>query len=225
MSLLVIGDVVSRLRGLVKGVRQDSFLTDRFLYSLFKKHSALAIKRLNEKRGLMAMNSVYETLDYVKLEESDKIEAECMGIKSYATFRRTCSPIPVFTEGKWGPMIRGITSLDGSTIFKLTTHDQYQVISKSKDFRFNSTKYAWYLNDRLYFPNIDYPAVRIEGMFEEDISMYKCSYDDKCKPRQQQSLNIPDYLLADIEKAVLQDLGVSLQIPSDMNHDAININR
>lgn len=225
MSQLIIGDVTSRLRGLVKGVRQDSFLTDRFLYSLFKKHAALAIKRLDEKKSMMAMNSVYETLDYVKLEECDKVEAGCMGIKSYSTFKRTCSPIPVFTEGKWGPMIRSITSLDGSTIFKLTTHDQYQVLSKQKDFVFNTWKYAWYLNDRLYFPNIPYPAVRIEGMFEEDIAMYKCNYDTKCQPRQEQSLNVPDFILAEIEAAVMKDLGYSMQIPSDSAHDNVNINR
>lgn len=225
MSSTTIGVVTSRLRNLIKAERQDSFVTDKFLYSLFKKHAALAIKRLDEKKSLMAMNSIYETLDFVALEETDKIEAGCMGIKSYATFRRTCDNLPVFTEGKWGPMVRSITSLDGSVMFKMTTHDQYQVLSQSKNFRYNTTKYAWFLNDRLYFPNVDYPAVRIEGMFEEDISKWKCNYEDKCKSRQEQSLNVPDYILSDIEKMVLQDLGYMVQIPEDGNHDNININR
>lgn len=225
MSALVIGDVISRIRGLIKQDRQDSWLTDKFIYSIFKKHVSLAIKRLDEKKSMMAMNSVYETLDYVALDECDKVEAGCMGIKSYATFRKTCDSIPVFTEGKYGPMIRSITSLDGSTIFKLTTHDQYQILSKQKNNRYNTWKYAWYLNDRIYFPNIDYPAVRIEGMFEEDIAKYKCDYDTKCKPRQQQSLNVPDFLLADVEAAMMKDLGYSLQIQSDDLHDNRNINR
>jgi len=225
MSATTIGAVTSRVRNIIKATKQDSFLTDKFLYSLFRKHAALAIKRLDEKKSLMAMNSIYETLDFVELEETDKVEAGCMSIKSYATFRRTCKSLPVFTEGKWGPMIRSITSLDGSTIFKLTTHDQYQVLSRNKDFRYNTWKYAWFLNDRLYFPNVDYPAVRIEGMFEEDISTFKCNYDDKCKPRQQQSLNVPDYILSDIEKLMLADLGVMLQLPSDPLHDNVSITK
>ncbi len=222
---LLIGDLTSRIRGLVKTVRQDSFMTDRFIYSLFRKHVALIIKRLDEKKSMMAMNSVYETLDWVKLEECDKVEAGCRGIKSYATFRRTCQAIPVFTEGKYGPMVRSITSLDGSTIFKLTTHDQFQILSKDQSYRFNTWKYAWYLNDRLYFPNVDFPAVRIEGMFDEDISDFKCNYDTKCKPRQQQSLNVPDYILSEVEGLILKDLGFSLQVPNDQVHDSLNPNR
>ncbi len=225
MAALVIGEVVSRLRGLIKEVRQDSWLSDKFLYHLFKKHASVVIKRLDEKKSMMAMNSVYETLDYVELEECDKVEAGCMGIKSYSTFMRTCTSVPVFTEGKWGPMIRSITSLDGSVMFKLTTHDQYQVLSNSQSFRYNTTKYAWYLNDRLYLPNVNYPAVRIEGMFDGDISRFKCNYDDKCKPRQEQSLNVPDWILADVEKACLAELGFSLQVPSDPIHDNNNIMR
>lgn len=229
MAELKIGEVTSRLRGILKEVRQDSWLTDKFLYHLFRKHASIVIKRLDEKKSMMAMNSVYETLDYVQMEECDKIEAGCMGIKSYSTFMRTCTSVPVFTEGKWGPMIRSITSLDGSVIFKLTTHDQYQAISNSQSFQYNTTMYAWWLNDRIYTPikpgKIGYPAIRIEGMFEGDISGFKCDYDDKCKPRQEQSLNVPDWILAEVEKACLQELGVALQIPSDPLHDAQNIMR
>jgi hypothetical protein len=223
--MLVIGDVCSRLRGLIKANRQDAFITDRYLYSLFRKHASLSIKRLDEKGRLMAFSSVFETLDWVQLEECDWIEAGCRGVKSYRTFRKTTLPIPVFTEGKWGPMVRSITSLDGSTPFQLTSLDNYVILSNQKNFKYNKTKYCWYLNDRIYFPDVDYPAIRIEGMFEEDISIFKCNYDDKCKPRQQQSLNVPDHLLSEIEANVLKDLGFSQHIPSDQEHDNININR
>ncbi len=225
MSVLLISDVTSRMRGILKGVRQDSWLTDRFLYSVFRKHASLAIKRLDEKKRLMGFNSIFETLDYVALEECDRVEAGCSGVKSYKTFRKTKLPVPVFTEGIWGPMVRSITSLDGSTPFQLTNLDNYIILTKQKSYRFNKTLYCWYLNDRLYFPDIDWPAVRIEGMFEEDISEFKCCDEDRCKPRQQQSLNIPDYIISEIEKNALSELGFSLQIPSDSNHDAQNPNR
>jgi len=225
MSVLTIGDVTSRLRGVIKSDRQDSWLTDKFIYSIFKKHAGLAIKRLDEKSRLLAFSSIFETLDYVKLEECDYIEAGCIGIKSYRTFRKTVLPMPIFTEGKWGPMVRSITSLDGSTPFQLTSLDNYAILSKQKNFRFNKTKYCWYLNDHLYFPNVDYPAIRIEGMFEEDISAFKCNYDDACKPRQQQSLNIPDYILSEIENNVLKEFGFMEKVPSDSQHDAEAISR
>lgn len=224
MSATTIGDVTSRLRNCVKAVRQDSFLTDRMLYSLFKKHAALVIKRLDEKKRLTAFASIFETLDKVQLREIDKVEASECGAapKSYSTIRVTCSTMPFFTEGIYGPMIRSITSIDGSEILKLTTPDEYNYISNSKNFRFNKQKYAWYINDKLYFPNIDWPAVKIEAMCEEDISEFKCNYDQQCQPRQNHSLNLPDYILSEIEGMVLKDLGMVIQFPEDDNHDNKN---
>lgn len=225
MSNTTIGQVTSRLRNTIKAVRQDSFITDKYLYSIFRKYATLIIRRADDKGRIMPFSSIFETLDWVELIECDYIEAGCMGLKSYRTFRRTKGTIPVFTEGKYGPMVRSITSLDGSVSFQLTNLDNYVLLSKQQNFRFNKTHYCWYLNDHLYFPDVPYPAIRIEGMFEEDISAYKCCYDDKCKPRQGQSLNVPDYMLADVEKLVLQELGVSLSIPSDKDHDNISITR
>lgn len=225
MSDTRIGDVVSRLRGAIKADRQDSFVTDKYLWGTFLTYATMRIKQLDERGKLMAFTSIFETLDYVKLEETDWIEAGCTGVKSYRTFRRTCSTLPMFMEGKWGPMVRSVTSLDGRTPFQLTSLDNYVILSNQYNFRYNKTKYCWWLNDRLYFPDISYPAVRIEGMFQEDISKFKCNYDDKCKPRQQQSLNIPDYILADIIKLCLAEFNGDRAFPSDPQHDLQNPNR
>jgi hypothetical protein len=225
MSDTRIGDVTSRIRAGIKAERQDSWLTDKFLYSLFLKYAALRIKQLDEKGRLYAFSSIFETLDYVKLEECDWVEAGCSGIKSYRTFRRTCDPLPMFMEGKFGPMVRSITSLDGRTPFQMTSLDNYVLISKQQSHRYNTTKYCWWLNDRLYFPDTPYPAIRIEGMFQEDISKFKCNYDDCCKRRQDQSLNVPDYILADIEKMILAELNGEMHIASDYQHDAQSITR
>ena len=174
----------------------------------------------------MPFSSIFETLDYVKLVESDWVEAGCSGIRSGRTFMKTEQSMPMFTEGKYGPMVRSITSLDGSMQFQLTNLDQYVVLSKQKNFRYNKTKYTWFLNDRLYFPDVDCPAVRIEGMFEEDIAEFKCDYDTKCMRRQDQSLNVPDALLADIENLILsKEFGFSINVPSDNAHDNINNSR
>lgn len=225
MSVLVIGDICSRLRETVKAVRQDSFVTDRQLYMLFKKHASLVMKRLDEKGKLMAFNSVFETLDFVELEEVDKVEANCLRIKSYSTFMRTKETLPIFTEGAWGPMVRSITSLSGDDSVNFTTLDMYNLMAKQPSFRYNKEKYCWYLNDRFYFPNVNWPAIRVEGIFEDDISKFKCNSDEKCLPRQQQSLNVPDYILSEVEGMVMKDFAFSLQVPSDNLHDAVNPNR
>ncbi len=225
MSNTRIGDVTSRIRTSVKAVRQDSFMTDQYIYSLFLKYAATVVKRADERGRLLPFASIFETLDYVKLVECDWIEAGCSGVQSYKTFRKTASAMPMFTEGAKGPIVRSITSLDGSVPFQLINLDEYILTSRQPNFRYNTTKYCWYLNDLIYFPNVDYSAIRIEGMFQEDISQFKCCYDTKCKPRQEQSLNIPDHMLAEIESAILKELNGEMAIPSDSQHDALNINR
>lgn len=224
MSQLLIGTVTNRIRGTLKAYNQDSGLTDRTIYSVVKKYADTLMKELDQKGRLLGFSAVFETLDYVELEEVDKIEATCMCIKSYSTFRKTKLPVPMFREGAYGPMVRSITSLDGSVQFSMTTLDTYNNLSKSKNFKYNKTKYAWYLNDRLYFPNVDYPAVRIEGIFEDEIWMFNCNRD-RCLIRQEQSLNVPDYLLSKIEQMTLQEFGIPLKIPTDTVQDNISINR
>lgn len=225
MSDTRLGDITSQIRGSLKMERQDSFVTDKFIYSVFLRYASVRIKQLDQKGSLMAFSSIFETLDYVKLVETDWIEAGCVGIKSFRTFRKTELPMPMFMEGKWGPMVRSITSLDGRTPFQLTSLDNYVLLSNQRTFRFNKTKYCWWLNDHIYFPDVPYPAVRIEGMFQEDISAFKCNYDDKCKPRQEQSLNMPDYILADIIDMTIRHFNGEQNIPSDAQHDLQNINR
>lgn len=224
MAQLLIGQVVSRLRGDLKAYNQDSGMTDRTIYAVFKKYADLLMKELDQKGRLLGFSAVFETLDWVELEEVDKIEATCMCLQSYSTFRRTKLPMPIFREGAYGPMVRSVTSLDGSVSFSMTTLDTYNNLSKSKNFKYNKTKYCWYLNDRLYFPNVDYPAVRVEGIFEDETWMFNCNRE-RCIIRQEQSLNVPDYLVARVEQMALQELMGRMNIPTDVVQDNVNPNK
>lgn len=226
MAALTLGAITSRLRALIKADNQDSFITDRYLYSVFKKNADMIVKEADQKGKLLGFSSVFETLDYVELEEVDTIEAAtCIGIRTYKTFKKTKLAMPMFREGAYGPMVRSITSLDGSVSVTMTTLDSWMTLSKSKTFRYNTEKYAWYLNDRLYLPNVDWPAIRVEGIFEDDISAFKCNYEDKCKIRQEQSLNIPDYMIARIEAMTIPEIMGRLQIPTDTVEDNVNANK
>lgn len=217
-----IGEVISRIRNQLKAVNQDAFLTDRLIYSVVSKHAKWLMKREDGQNKLMRFNSIFQTMDYVELIEIDKVEARCTGIKSGCTFHRTKDKLPLFLEGYWGPLIRTISSLDGSVEMQPTTPSTYLSMSKSKNFKYNTAKYFWYLNDYLYFPNIDWDAVRIEGVFEDDISEYNCDDSTNCKVRQEQAFNVPDYLFAEMEASVLKDMMMLYQIPSDTTNDKQN---
>ena len=219
-----IGDVCSRIRSQVKGVRQDALLTDRVIYSFVNKHAKWLMKREDSRNKLMSYSGVLQVLDFVELIEVDKVDACCTGLSSGTTIKRTKKKMPLFMQGYWGPLIRTISSLDGTDELQPTVPSSYLAMSRSKNFKFNNTKYYWYLNDYIYFPNLEWEAVRIEGIFEDDISDFTCE-EDSCRVRSDQSFNVPDYLLGELESKVFQDLAGMMQLPPDFPNDKQNLAR
>ncbi len=221
--MVTIGDSVSRVRGLVKGTKEDAFLTDRMIYSLLLKYGKLFIKRLDNENKIMRYQSLFKALPCVDLIDVDKVEACCSGIKSKCIIKRTKEKIPTVIDGTMGPLFRFISSIDGSIRVYRTYPATYTNIANSTNFKYNNTKYYWFIDGYLYFPNIEWDAVRIEAIWDDDISYFQCDTDDaKCTIRQLQSTSIPDYLFADIEQMVLKELGFMLQVPSDNKDDNQN---
>jgi hypothetical protein len=220
-----IGEVISRIRNQLKAVKQDPFLTDRYIFSLISKHAHWLMKREDSKNKLMRFASVIQTLDNIELIEVDKVEACCTRAKSDCLIKRTKDKIPSFMQGYYGPLIRAVTSLDGSEIVKGTNPSTYVSMTHTTSFKYNKTKYFWFLNDYLYFPDFDWDAIRIEGIFEDDITGYNCTEDDDCIIRQLQQFNVPDYLHGEIESNVIKDFGLTIQLPGDTTSDKQHILR
>ena len=221
MARSTIGDILSRIRTQVKAVRQDALLTDRVIYTFVLKHAKWLMKREDSKNRILGFSGVVQTMDFVELIEVDKVEACCTGLKSDCKIKRTKEKMPVFMQGYYGPLIRTVASLDGSEELQPTNPNSYLAMSRSKNFKFNKSKYFWYLDDYLYFPNLDWDAVRIEGIFEDDISRFTCE-EDSCKQRSDESFNVPDYLHGEIESNVFKDLAGMAQMPTDMPNDKQN---
>jgi len=223
--MTTIGDVVSRIRGQVKAEVQDAFVTDRYIYSLILKFAQLLMRRQDHANKLMKFNSVWQTLPYLELIEVDKVEAHCSGIKSGCIIKRTKDKLPTFMEGYWGPLIRTVSSIDSSIELQATQPGTYTSMTKTTSFKYNTTKYFWYLNGYLYMPNIDWDAVLLEGVFEGDISKWTCDKDDDCIPRYEQQMNIPEFLFAEIETQVLAVIFNTIKVPSEDADNKQNINR
>jgi hypothetical protein len=224
MAKNTINDVVSRIRVQLKSVRQDAFMTDRMIYTFVLKNAKFLMKREDSKNKLLSFSSVIQTLDYVELIAVDKVEACCTGISSNCIIKRTKDKLPIFLEGYFGPLIRTIASLDGSEELQPVLPSTYSHIIRSKNHKYNTTKYYWFIDDYLYFPDLQWDAVRIEGIFEDDISYWTCE-EDNCIVKQNQSFNVPDYLLAEMEAQVIKDLTIIYQLTPDLQNDKQNLAR
>lgn len=219
--MTTIGETISRIRNIVKGVKEDAFLTDRFLYSLIIKYGNLAVRKLDNENKLLRIQSLFEALPVVELVEVSKIEAQCAGIKTDCTIMRTKEHIPEPLEGAEGPLIRSVTSVDGSIILTGTYPTTYSLMTTQSTFKYNKTNYYWYLEGHLYFPDIEWEAVRVEGIFTESTARFHCD-GDVCKRRQDDRLSIPDFVFAEVEQQVLRDLGFMIETPTETQDDKMN---
>ena len=213
-----IGDAISRIRNTTKTVKEDAFLTDRFLFSIIIKHARLFIRKQDSLNDLIKFASLFRAIPCMELEPTDKVEACCGGITSDCIIMRTVKEIPGVMEASFGPLLRTISSIDGSIRVDPTTPETYTSMTKTTTFKYNKQKYYWIMNNRLYFPNIEWEAVRVEGIFEGDLSTVACDADP-CVCRYDQPLLIPGYLFSQIEQQVLVDLGLTVKLPEDGPND------
>ena len=217
--MTTIGEAISRVRNTLKAVKEDPFLTDRTIYFSLMKYSQTLIKREDNQFRLMKMSQIFQVLPYVELIDVDKIEAGCIGVYSECYFKRSKDKLPNILNGMFGPIIRTVSSIDGSIEMFRTDPGTWISITKSTTFKYNKRPYFWYLNGYLYAPNIDWDAVRIEAIFENNTE--KCD-TDPCQIQQDELLNIPEYLFSEVEQFVVKELTMTIQVPTDGADDSQN---
>lgn len=208
-----IGDSISRIRNIIKAVNEDAFITDRYIFSIINKYSKFVVRKDSTAQSQTNFNSFYVTLPCVELIEVDKVEACCNDVKSNCTIMRTKDKIPLIRQGVSGPLIKSISSIDGSQLCYLTQPSIYVAMSKSTTFKYNTKKYYWYINDYLYLPNVSWEAVRIDAIWDGDITTYICDNGDECESKQDKPLGIPDYLIAEIEQLTIKEISMLHSIP------------
>ena len=220
-----VSEAISRIRNQIKSVNVDAFVTDRYIFSLILKHISWLIKREDDKGVLRKYSNIFHTLDHFPMIDVDRADVGCFCITSGCTIKRSKYKLPPTYDGSYGPIIRSITSIDGTTLLTQTYPSTYQSMIKQKTFKYNKTPYYYLLNGYLYIPNITWPAVRVEGLFRSGIGDYNCDTEHDCIYRQDEPFSVPMYLFGEMEQNVMKDLSVSIQIPSDNDDDFISNTR
>jgi hypothetical protein len=220
--MTTIAEAISRVRNTLKAVKEDPFLTDRQIYFLLSKYAKTLIKREDNQFKLMKISSIFKVLPYAELIDVDKVEAGCVGVYSGCYFKRTKEKLPTILDGMFGPIIRTVSSIDGGIEMFRTDPGTWVSITKSTTFKYNKRPYFWYLNGYIYVPNVDWDAIRIEAIFENDVE--DCNTEE-CMTMQEQPLNIPEYLFTEAENFVLKELTMTTQMPPDSGDDSQNVLR
>ncbi len=220
--MTTIGEAISRVRNTLKAAKEDPFLTDRTIYFLLTKYGQTLLKREDNQFRLMKISSIFQVLPYLELIDVDKVEAGCIGVYSGCYFKRSKEKLPTILNGTFGPIIRTVSSIDGTIELFRTDPGTWVSMTKTTTFKYNRNIYFWYLDGYLYIPNVDWDAVRMEAIFEGQVDT--CTTDD-CLIKQDQPLPFPEYLFSEIEQYTVKELTITMQVPQDGSDDSQNILR
>ena len=211
MAHISIREHISRIKATLKLNNADARLTDRHIYALMKKHSSFLLKR--DSSWLKVSSSIYQTMAKMDLIEVDTVEA--CNIDTDCNIKRSRYKLQNVIENQDGPIIRRVASLDGSTIVTPTESSAYFRKIKKATAKYDKSVYYWYMNGYLYFPNLEWDAVRIEAYFENKVENDCCEEKPYCSYKQDEMFILPDFLISGMDQLIVQDLSVYLKIPQD----------
>ena len=220
--MTTIGETISRVRNILKAVKEDAFLTDRIIYSSLLKYAQTLIKREDNQFRLMKISSLFRVLPYIELIDVDKVEAGCVGVYSGCYFKRSKERIPGILNGMAGPIIRTTSSIDGTIEMFRTDPGTWVSMTKTTTWKYNRNFYFWYLDGYIYCPNVDWEAIRMEAIFEGTIET--CDTKE-CETRQNEPFSLPEYLFSEVEQFVIKELTMTMSVPIDSSDDSQNILR
>ena len=222
--MTTIAEAISRVRNTLKAVKEDAFLTDRTIYFSLLKYGKTLLKREDNQNRLMKMSSLFHALPYIELIDVDRIEAGCTGIASGCNIKRTATKLPTIFDGMFGPIIRTVSSIDGTIELFRTEPGTYVSMVKTTTYKYNKRIYFWYLDGYLYLPNVDWDAIKIEAIYEGDTGEFMCDPNDACSLKQDQQFALPEYLFSEMEQFVVKEFSLTMSIPTngpDDNQNAI----
>ena len=225
---IIAGEAISRVRNSIKAVKEDPFMTDRFIYSLITKYGKSLMHREARTKNLFKNSFLFKEIPCFDLKEVDAIEACCTDLKTGCTFMRSVEKLPKILELNSYPAIRNITTIDYSKSVNLTQPSLYINMTKIPSFKYNKNVYGWIVDDYLFIADVMWENVRLQLIPEGDLSKYQCHLDGtpyNCKMGQELEIPILEYLFSEIENMIRQELLTAVQIPSDGADDSQNVLR
>lgn len=218
--------VIDSLRNKLRERNADSDYTNQFLYSVLLEHAKWLIKREISSGRIYRNNSFFQTLGCQEVIETSTIE-ECCPVKTKCRIYRTKEKLPEMWIDNDGPVIKTVTSVDGTTDFYITSPTTWQNKRKDPYQKLINKKYAFFADGYLWFPENNPHRININGFYTDDISSKSgCHGKPKdCTRFLDTQFMLPGWLEAEMfAKALEQLAGVTSRIQDDEQIDK-NSNR
>jgi len=212
---------ISDIQTNLKSITADGYTPPRFIYSETQKIIADFIRKDQDaKKKLAKVSEGWTDLDCIDLEEIDVIQCSDIDVTLCDKVMKSTKRLPNIHTYSYGNVIKHVSSINFSYFFEPITPRYWNNIQKRK--YKDKNKYYYYIIDNyLYIPvpkTVQLPVekVRMEAYFidkyEVDVfkSIAECKSCKKpkevCKSPLDYEVVIPNYLLSDVKKELLNQL-------------------
>lgn len=196
----------------------DSAYTNKFIYSKMMEHAKWLIPRDAKSGKLFSGTNIFQTARCVPVIKVTDMN-NCCSITTCCELYRTRNKVINLWEDQYGPIVKNITSIDGSTSFTYISITDWQRKDGNPYNKHNNEDYVFYDEGYFYFPKKGPKKVNIQGFFSQDIvGVYGCEKIkiNTCVRFLDTKFVIPAYLEAEmIEKSIESILQTSKKIHVD----------
>lgn len=202
----------------------DSTYTNRDLYNVLMHHARWLIKREIHSGRIYSNNSFFQTLGCQEVIETSTVDP-CCPVKVNCRIYRTKDKLPETWIDNNGPVLRSVTSVDGTTDFYLTSPTTWQNKRNDPYQKMSSSKYVFPADGYLWFPEHNPHYINIVGFYTDNIDhLSKCAEKNDCTRFLDTTFQLPDWLEAECLSKALQAMLPSKQMLEDVQIDK-NTNR
>lgn len=198
-------------------VNMDEILPKKYIYTKLMGWADAITRRDSDSRRVFTHRYLFSFLE--DCTELIPVTNDCCEeLPRDYVMKRTKNKIPNTLSTIMGSALAVYTvGIHNGLRFEEASPKRYaQIVRRS--YRDPEVIYYWRSGDYLYFPEIDFDVIRIEGAFTEPFQVE----NGKCTLFLDTAFVCPDYLFADVKKATVQELltkfqrGGTDQVP-DMN--------
>ena len=161
--------LIESLREKIRERNADSRYTNQFLYQTLLEQAKWIIRREATAGRIWGSSSLFQNFN-VRMIEVPLIDS-CLPISSNCKIYRSAEKLPDIWDDAYGPMLKSITSVDGSTDFFLTSALTWSNIKKDPYKKFANTKYSFYEDGYLWSPEHNPHFLTVRGYYIDDISL------------------------------------------------------
>lgn len=217
-----IREDISQIKDLFKEINADSRLTNKQVFSLLEKHTAMFIYRESNKLNILNNSTLFQEIKCIPVIQAPAFE--CADIDLNCTIYRTKYKLPSIFEDGAGPIIASVSSIDDWTQIDLIPLSEFKRRINNPWASKNKSKkiLAYYKDGYIYFPDKKLDLINVRGFFKEKIETEEyCNPCKDCKKPCKKFLDnpslIPTHLRAAVIQAVIQDLANTYaKIPSQV---------